>query len=492
MNTAALDRGARLSVLFYWSRWSMEVLVCARPVHHKAPYTIAYSSSWPCRSTSMTSLLEDLRAQITDIQRAALTACWKHYCEYGEWINIRLLHKKQGGKSTARPALEDLGGSIVFEQADATTTRYQLTLLGVLLTDEGKQYEELLAQYLRFLITLSQQDPERNNVKSEEVAVALNLTQEQTFLLSILLYVGEPFRKSMGGYRTLEWNADIPDNIEDLPSGLLEYVQQRAIERYYSDAPLAALPRDHYYQRLRLTELQAQNQGPNRSLELSTEEIQQFMNIDENLLFEDDLFKLRNEYRQRMSKELLDYDKDHILSVDIDKACIYLADKFGLDVPVLSDDYEVLEPTYTTIAIKQTGSDIRGHGFTHVSGLKVEYIVPFSGNALLFGYRTEVQNHSPIRGTVIDNELHLSYLLQPEFKPSDIEAIYKEFQHQLELIREYLDWSRQDAQARICSKREGHDDAVAQEAPRFNSWARSSIRSASGGICPSPRIRSWM
>ena len=45
---------------------------------------------------------------------------------------------------------------------------------------------------------------------------------------------------------------------------------------------------------------------------------------------------------------------------------------------------------------------------------------------------------------------------------------------------------------RICSKKEGHDDAAVQEAPRFSSWARSSIRSASGGICSSPRIRSWM
>src|SRR5947209_15387107 len=100
----------------------------------------------------MTSLLEDLRAKITAQQRSALTACWRYYCENGQWIAIRRLHNEHGGKSVVRPALDDLGGSIVFEQEDPTTTRYQLMFLGVLLTDEGEQYEQLLAQYLRFLV----------------------------------------------------------------------------------------------------------------------------------------------------------------------------------------------------------------------------------------------------------------------------------------------------------------------------------------------------
>jgi hypothetical protein len=217
----------------------------------------------------MTSLLENLRAQITDIQRAALTACWQYYCDNGQWISIRRLYNEHGGKSVVRPALDDLGGSVIFEQQDPTIPRYQLMFLGVLLTDDGERYEQLLAQYLGYLVTISQQDPDRISVKSEEVAGALNLTQEQTILLGILLYVGEPFRESMGGYRTQDWHAAIPDSIEDLPSNLVQYVQGRAMERYYPDAPLAILPRNDYYQNARTLESQTQYQGTSLSPESS-------------------------------------------------------------------------------------------------------------------------------------------------------------------------------------------------------------------------------
>src|SRR6266498_3081850 len=140
----------------------------------------------PFRLTSMTLLFENLRAQMTDIQRAALTACWRYYCENGQWIAIRRLHSEHGGKPLVRPALEQLGGSIIFEQRDSTTLRYQMMFLGVLLTEDGEQYEQLLAKYLGFLVTFSQQEPDRISVKSHEVAAALSLSDEEIILLGTL------------------------------------------------------------------------------------------------------------------------------------------------------------------------------------------------------------------------------------------------------------------------------------------------------------------
>jgi hypothetical protein len=133
----------------------------------------------------MTLLLENLRAKITAQQCSLLTSCWRYYCENGQWITIRRLHSEHGSRSVVRPALDDLGGSIIFEQQDPTTTRYQLSFLGVLLTNEGEQYEQLVAQYLGYLVALSQHEPDQQIVKSHEVAVALNLTQEQTVLLGL-------------------------------------------------------------------------------------------------------------------------------------------------------------------------------------------------------------------------------------------------------------------------------------------------------------------
>ena len=155
----------------------------------------------------MTSLLEDLRTQITSKQCTALTTIWRHYCKQGQWIDTRLLHHNKGGKSAVRPALEQLGGSLIFEQEDATTTRYQLTFLGTLLTEDGEQCAQLLTQYLGYLVTLSRQDPLRDYVNGQEIATELNLTAERTIVLGNLIFVSNLFSRSMGGYGTPTWNA---------------------------------------------------------------------------------------------------------------------------------------------------------------------------------------------------------------------------------------------------------------------------------------------
>src|SRR5258706_8910668 len=127
----------------------------------------------------MISLLEDLRAQLSPEQRAILTACWKHYRENGQWIDVRQLYFNEGGQEVVQREIEKLRGSIIFEQGDTTTTRYVLTLLGVFLSEQGEQSEQLLAQYLGFLVKLAAKEPVRDYVNSQEVVASLALTQEQ-------------------------------------------------------------------------------------------------------------------------------------------------------------------------------------------------------------------------------------------------------------------------------------------------------------------------
>lgn len=227
----------------------------------------------------MTSLLEDLRAQITDKQRSALTTIWKHYCEHGQWIDTRLLHHNEGGKSAVRPVLEQLGGSLIFEQEDATTTRYQLTFLGTLLTEEAEQYEQLLAQYLGYLVGLSQRDPLRDYVGGQEVATEMNLNSERTIVLGNLIFLSNLFSRGMGGYGTPEWNASIPANIEDLPPDLLAYIRAAAVERYDPDVPLGTMPRSDYYRRQQLLVWQAQGQNTVQSSERAVEDVQRIVEI---------------------------------------------------------------------------------------------------------------------------------------------------------------------------------------------------------------------
>jgi hypothetical protein len=301
----------------------------------------------------MISLLEDLRSQLTTTQRAILTACWKHYRENGQWIDFRLLYFEQGGQPIVRPAIQKLGGSIIYEQGDSTTTRYVLTILGAFLSEEGEQCEQLLTQYLGFLVKLATKEPLRDYVNSQEVSAALALTQKQSTVLGYLISLSSFAPRGGGGYDTPEWSFSTIPNIGMFPADLLTYVQTQVAQTYDPNVPTDDMARGEYYRDQMLAKQAAKNRNAPLSAETIVEEVKEPMNIDENLLFEGDLFNLQNEYRQLMSKELQEYDKDYILSVDIDEACSYLVDKFGLDIPVLSDDYEVLDPIDTTVSLKQ-------------------------------------------------------------------------------------------------------------------------------------------
>ncbi len=80
----------------------------------------------------MTDELDNLRAGVTQEQRAILTAIWDYYREKKEWIRRAVLHHRfrDMGKDRVRALLKQLGGSVVFETGSGEHEQYRLTLLG--------------------------------------------------------------------------------------------------------------------------------------------------------------------------------------------------------------------------------------------------------------------------------------------------------------------------------------------------------------------------
>jgi nucleoside phosphorylase len=188
--------------------------------------------------------LTELREQITDTQRKMLTAIWHHYYEHAQRISIYELHHRFGGKRIARPLLEQLGGSIVFEyQEQNGTTSYQVSFLGVLLTEEGERYEQLFVEYLTYVVACFAKDPGYSFVTSQEAVGAFHLSSEQSIILYRLIEMGQFWSHSMS-FDAPNWRAGIPMDIEDLPDDLRAYVQERAMSRYDRAVPLPAIPRD--------------------------------------------------------------------------------------------------------------------------------------------------------------------------------------------------------------------------------------------------------
>lgn len=197
--------------------------------------------------------LDNLRKRLTDDQRAILNAIWQHYCGQKEqrkeerWILVRVLHHGFG-KTAVRLALEKLGGSIVFEGRDnAGKDRYQLTFLGVLLTDQGEEAEQLLVRYLEYVRDRFVSDPEIDMIKSQEIEAALGLTAYQSRFLKQLIQLSSLWSRS-ATFDDEAWNAGVPHDVDEFPSiqDFRSYVRQHALKGFDPAMPINGSERISY------------------------------------------------------------------------------------------------------------------------------------------------------------------------------------------------------------------------------------------------------
>src|SRR2546425_7590456 len=92
--------------------------------------------------------LSEMRLGLTKEQRDVLAAIWRIYIEKGKWVPRRVLHVRYGGEPAVRSALPGLGGGMVFENPGQGPENYHLSLLCVVLFDEGAEDERPLTPHL--------------------------------------------------------------------------------------------------------------------------------------------------------------------------------------------------------------------------------------------------------------------------------------------------------------------------------------------------------
>ncbi len=178
-----------------------------------------------------------LRQQLTADQRAILNTLWEHYRDQNQWILRRVLHQRFG-RPAVRRHLEGLGESVIRGLQDGGRDYYRLTFLGVLLTDQGEESEQLLVRYLEYIRGRCKADPSLEWVGSQEVEAALGLTPERSRLLRQLVRLSHWWGGG-SGFGDREWTVGVPVDVEDLPpeTELRAYVREHVLRHFPLERP---------------------------------------------------------------------------------------------------------------------------------------------------------------------------------------------------------------------------------------------------------------
>jgi hypothetical protein len=143
-------------------------------------------------------------------------------------------------------AIGPLGGSVVFRTQVGGKDYYELSLLGILLSDYGLDAEKLLVGYLDYVRAQYDKNPLVEKVTADEIRQSLKLKEEQAELLGALISLGYFYGGSLSPGK--QWECGVPKDVDDLPAvgDLREYVQKRAIRDYDPKMPIEPNDRSRY------------------------------------------------------------------------------------------------------------------------------------------------------------------------------------------------------------------------------------------------------
>jgi len=176
--------------------------------------------------------------KLDQLQKDLLEQSWECFQEGGTWLALRQLNSRYG-KDEVKKAISRLGGNVGQEIRDSQKkwTVYRLTLLGVLLTKNGVDYEKLLLRFLECQRECYQQEPLKPYIEAAEIEETLKLNQAQIPMLGQLIALG--FLGGSESPRT-DWVVEAMSEAEDFsPQAGFSPDLDKVIFRYYKpDAPV--------------------------------------------------------------------------------------------------------------------------------------------------------------------------------------------------------------------------------------------------------------
>jgi hypothetical protein len=195
--------------------------------------------------------LPSLRASIALPDRQVIGFIWEYFTEQHQWALTRTLYRRFT-KPRVLEALVALGGSVLFEHGHAIDMRFELTLLGALVTAPGDHLEALLTRYLAYAHERYLATDEVRELGNVEIQAALRLTSGESQQLYLLLGLGSWFLTggtSSGADGT--WSVILPAMLADVPQqpsteDLHEFIEREVIACYDPAVPYKERERERY------------------------------------------------------------------------------------------------------------------------------------------------------------------------------------------------------------------------------------------------------
>ena len=149
--------------------------------------------------------------------------------------------------------------------------------------------------------------------------------------------------------------------------------------------------------------------------------------------------------RSQLEGEIDIWPENQLLNTSVDDLCQYFAEEYKIDIPVINKDEIFMDsPLETKVDVR---GDIRyavddPSQPTLVPGVRITFIVPFTGDSRAFRYKPVFVSDYPPNAYI-----SMSGRLVFEFTDTDFQAdtLRKEFDNQLDIIDDYLESLRESA-----------------------------------------------
>lgn len=161
---------------------------------------------------------------------------------------------------------------------------------------------------------------------------------------------------------------------------------------------------------------------------------------DQSRLFQaGDLLGFLRSQVEKAAAEIDNLDSDYVLNVSLDDLASHLADSYNIEpISLLRDQIHIGDNGHTTLDMSHDPRYFGG-GLA-VPATFVKFVVPFTGNPVLFRFRPSTYNYNPPSAEVVGNELHLRYT-SIEHDPTRLRT---SFESALGNIEQLLGWARKD------------------------------------------------